>query len=338
MGRSLYSYNKLKGTARYYPDDFHSLTYISSTPHNQNQPTNKSIVSAGAIWHTLKVMQELRRPDMESNWQQFTNSQAIAWKTGTSYGLKDAWAIGMNDNYVVGVWLGNADGEGRPELTGVSKAAPLMFRIFEVLDGSATFPMPVADMEMMRICRQSGMIASDICPDTNIRPIARAAAHSQNCQVHKIIFFDSLEKYQVNASCYPVNKIVKKPWFILPPSQAWYYKKFNIDYVDPPRLLPECQVMAEGVLEMIYPKGFTKVYVPIEIDGSPGKVVFSAAHRDPNATVYWYLDKEYLGETINAHQLGVFPSPGRHKLLLVDNLGVEITVEFDAINEKNKSN
>ena len=118
-------------------------------------------------------MQQLRRPDAESNWQQFANSQSIAWKTGTSYGLKDAWAIGLNSRYAVGVWIGNADGEGRPELTGVQAAAPLMFRIFETMDGEAIFQMPVADMIMMRICRQSGSKASDICPETEMKPISK---------------------------------------------------------------------------------------------------------------------------------------------------------------------
>jgi len=335
--RSLQTYNSLKGTKRYYSDDFKTLTYLSTISETQKAPVEKNLISAGAIWHTLKALQELRRPDVESNWQQFSNSRAIAWKTGTSFGLKDAWAIGLNDNYAVGVWLGNADGEGRPELTGVTMAAPLMFRIFEVLDGAATFPMPVADMEMMRICKQSGMKASDICPDTELKPIAKSAGQTQNCQAHRYLYLDETGKYAVNASCYPVQNMVKKPWFILPPSQAWYYRKYNIDYIDPPELKPECQSMSDGMLEMIYPTGFTKVYVPIEIDGKPGKVIFEAAHRSPNTTVYWYLDDEYLGETTNSHQMGLYPPAGSHTLHLVDDQGIEISVKFDAINEKKPS-
>jgi len=337
LERSLQTYIALKGTKRYYSDDFRTLTYISKKSETPNAPVEKSLISAGAIWHTLKALQELRRPDIESNWQQFSNNRAIAWKTGTSFGLKDAWAIGLNDNYVVGVWLGNADGEGRPELTGVTVAAPLMFRIFEVLDGAATFPMPMADMEMMRICRQSGMKASDICPDTELKPIAKSAVQTQNCQAHRYLYLDESTKYIVNASCYPVQNMVKKPWFILPPSQAWYYRKYNIDYIDPPELKPECQSMSDGMLEMIYPTGFTKVYVPIEIDGKPGKVIFEAAHRSPNTTVYWYLDDEYLGETTNSHQMGLYPPAGNHTLHLVDDQGIEIAVKFDAINEKKPS-
>ncbi len=335
--RNLQNYNNLMGNKRYYTHDFRRLTYVFEKSEKRNEPVETGRISAGAIWHTLKAMQELRRPDAESNWQQFTNSRAIAWKTGTSYGLKDAWAIGLNDEFVVGVWLGNADGEGRPELIGVATAAPLMFRIFETLDGSATFTMPVADMEMMRICRQSGMKAGDICPDTELKPIARSAGQTQSCQAHKHLYLDESEKYSVNASCYPVQKMVKKPWFILPPSQAWYYRKYNFDYIDPPELMPECQSMSDGMLEMIYPAGFTKVYVPIEIDGKSGKVIFEAAHRSPNATIYWYLDEMFLGETTNSHQMGLFPSAGSHVLHLVDDQGIEVSVKFDAINEKRPS-
>jgi len=334
MARNLKSFNSNKGEMRYEGNNFRSLNYLLSTNSANAEKSKESMVSASACWHMLKAMQELRRPDVESNWQQFGNSQSVAWKTGTSYGHKDAWAIGLNSEYVVGVWLGNADGEGRPDLTGVIAAAPLMFRIFETLDGEAIFQMPIADMEMIRICRQSGNKASDHCTEIDLLPISRNAKATPACKHHKLIHLDESDSYQVSSICYPVTKMHEKAWFILPPAQAWYYKKFNSNYSEPPDYLAECNPASSESIEMIYPKTFTKVFVPIEIDGKPGKVIFEAAHRNPEAKVFWYLDDTYVGETKQLHQMGLFPNAGSHQLSLVDEHGRELSVDFEAVNKR----
>lgn len=332
MARTLQSFNENKGQYRYDLSDFQPLTY-NADAETKSEKTQEYMISAGAAWHTLKAMQMLRRPDAESNWQQFSNSQSIAWKTGTSYGHKDAWAIGLNSTYVVGVWIGNADGEGRPDLTGVAAAAPLMFSIFDILGGNANFPMPVADMEMMSVCKQSGQRAGTNCPDAEVAPLAKSTLKTPSCHYHRLLHLDESEKYMVNSMCYPVHKMVTKPWFILPPAQAWFYKKYNSDFSLPPDCRDDCNTQAKGHMEMIYPRNFTKVFVPVEIDGQQGKVVFEAAHQNPEMKVFWYLNDEFIGETIRSHQLGLFPLAGTHLLSLVDEQGRELSVPFEAIND-----
>lgn len=331
--RNLQQYNLNKGAMRYNLNTFHPLSYFPQKV-SDSELTSDYHISAGASWHTLKAMQMLRRPDEESGWQQFSNSRSIAWKTGTSYGHKDAWAIGLNDKYVVGIWVGNADGEGRPDLTGVITAAPLMFRVFELLKGDATFPIPMANMDFVKICSQSGQKASSICTDVSLQPLAKSAMNTQECFYHKHIHMDENESYMVNSICYPVNKMVTKSWFILPPSQARFYKKYNSDFNLPPDYKDDCSAMAEGILEMIYPRKFTKIFVPVEIDGDKGKVVFEAAHQNPEARIFWYLDSRFIGETKNHHQMGLFPDAGPHLLSLVDEQGREINLPFEATNDR----
>jgi penicillin-binding protein 1C len=333
LARTLYTYNESKGLNRYDVSNFSRLDYHLNSKI-KSEKTSEYRLSAGAAWHTLKAMQMLRRPDAESNWQQFSNSQSIAWKTGTSFGHKDAWAIGLNSDFVVGVWIGNADGEGRPDLTGVAAAAPLMFGIFEVLGGNANFPMPVADMEMVSVCKQSGQKASTICPETELLPMAKNAVKASSCAYHRQLHLDATRKYMVNSMCYPVHEMVTMPWFILPPAQAWFYKRFNADFSLPPEYKDDCNAQAKGQMEMIYPRNFTKVFVPVEIDGQQGKVVFEAAHQNPEVRIFWYLNDEYIGETFRIHQLGLFPLAGTHLLSLVDEFGRELSVPFEAINDR----
>ena len=112
-------------------------------------------------------MSTLNRPEEEADWQQFESMKRIAWKTGTSYGGRDAWAIGTTPRYVVGVWAGNASGEGRPGLTGVGNAAPVLFDLFSLLPGGEWFDLPYDETLPMAICRNCGHKASPYCEQTD---------------------------------------------------------------------------------------------------------------------------------------------------------------------------
>ena len=93
-------------------------------------------IGPGAAWLTLNALLEVNRPDAEAHWKNFASAQRIAWKTGTSFGQRDGWAIGSTARYTVAVWVGNATGEGRADLTGAGGAAPIMFSIFNRLGPS----------------------------------------------------------------------------------------------------------------------------------------------------------------------------------------------------------
>ena len=86
------------------------------------------LLSRGACYLVLNTLRDLSRPGIEFYWHQFQNQWPIAWKTGTSYGYRDAWAVGVSPQWTIAVWVGNFTGEGVPELTGSRCAAPLFFR------------------------------------------------------------------------------------------------------------------------------------------------------------------------------------------------------------------
>ena len=98
-------------------------------------------------------MLEVIRPGDESNWKVFSSARKVAWKTGTSFGYRDAWAIGITPEYVVSVWVGNATGEGRPGIIGVKAAAPILFDIYNLLPSTSWFKEPVNDFKTFSICK-----------------------------------------------------------------------------------------------------------------------------------------------------------------------------------------
>ena len=167
LARQLNHYRLYNG--RYNPMDIRPLTTHTYTRPDSiknifdKRLKNTSILSYASIWFTLEAMSELNRPEEEADWQQFSSMKRIAWKTGTSYGGRDAWAIGVTPRYVVGVWVGNANGEGRSGLTGVGYAAPILFDIFSLLPDSPWFDMPYDEVEKIPVCHQSGHKASPLC-------------------------------------------------------------------------------------------------------------------------------------------------------------------------------
>ena len=307
-----------------------------------NQPTkklssaqSKKEFSIASIWTMLEAMKGLHRPEDFAGWEQFRSSTPISWKTGTSFGFRDAWAIGLNGQYAVGVWVGNADGEGRPGLVGGKAAAPLMFELFEQLENDRFNDVPTSETQVFKICQESGQKANPYCENVEQVSLPIPIENSTPCPYHRLIHLDQTGSFQVNSSCYDVNKMTHKSWFVLPPVQAWYYRQYNTNYQSPPKFLASCDRSSKSTtLEMIYPKPNAKVYIPKELDGTYGQTIFEAAHNDSKEIIYWHLDGIYLGSTERVHQLGLFTTPGKHKLRLLDGQGQELNFNFEVMGEE----
>ncbi len=278
--------------------------------------------SSASVWLTLKALADVNRPEEEEGWRLFASSRQIAWKTGTSFGFRDAWAIGLTPEYLVGVWAGNADGEGRPGLTGVSAASPLLFSVFRLLPATDTwFTTPYDDMEIVEVCRQSGHRASPACPQKDSVMVSRAGLRTDPCPYHRIVHLDESGRYRVNASCCDPARMQPESWFVLPPAWAWYYRSHEPSYRDLPPWLPGCAGDGDLAMQFIFPSGDKTVFLPRDLSGQPGRVVFEAAHSNSSAVIYWHLDGEYAGSTKDLHKLSLAPAPGKHTLTLIDEFG-----------------
>ncbi|MGX5690232.1 penicillin-binding protein 1C [Arcticibacter tournemirensis] len=321
---------------------WHAPRYIADS-QDKNHVSNESamLLDRGAIWNTFEAMNEVMRPGEEQLWQQFDSSQKIAWKTGTSFGFRDAWAIGLSTKYVVAVWAGNADGEGRPGLTGIDAAAPVLFDIFRLLPSSAGkwFTMPAADMVKIDACAESGFRASELCVHKQAEFVPKAGLKAPVCPYHRLIHLDKNEKWQVTDDCVQPSDMVHKAWFVLPPAMEYYYQNKDFRYKPLPPFRPGCvgsDASASSPMEMIYPKDNARIYVPYELSGARGQVIFNAAHRKAGETIYWHLDDEYIGSTGNLHQLALNPAAGRHTITLIDMEGNRLEQTFTILDkEKN---
>jgi penicillin-binding protein 1C len=329
--------NHYTTTTKYSDSDWRNPTYQqSSVAPSEFEKFGK--LSAASIYFTFQAMNEVMRPGEELLWKQFSSSQQIAWKTGTSFGFRDGWAIGVTPRYVVAVWAGNADGEGRPGLTGIDAAAPIMFDIFRLLPPSESwFKAPSGELTDIDICMQSGFRASDLCTSHKKMAMPLSCLKAPVCSYHKLIHLDRFSKWQVTSDCEQPSMMTHKSYFVLPPAMEYYFKTKNYSYQSLPAFRADCSGTGNftNPMELIYPKHNAKIYVPLEIDGKRGQVIFNAAHRRSGETIYWHLDDRYVSSTKELHQIALNPMPGKHSITLVDKEGNRISQSFIIIGKEN---
>lgn len=259
-----------------------------------------------ALWHTFETLKGLGRPD-EIDLRMVRSVRKAAWKTGTSWGFRDAWAVGVTPEYAVGVWAGNADGSSAQDLVGARTAGPVLFDILSLLpqkQSSGDYaaggwflpPMSYEGIEA-EVCPQSGHLRGMYCPQADTLLLPKASMNSAPCPYHK------------------------GEGFALPPAMEWYYRKNHPDY-------SAASAKSGHSMEFISPGDGSHLRLPRQLEGSKGQVVFNLAHRKTGIAVWWHLDGEYIGQTTGIHQKQFSPSPGWHSLTVVDAEGSTASIRF----------
>lgn len=318
---------------QYYKGEYERLRVWTDRPviAGEKCRAEDAQLKASAVWLTLKALQEVERPEMEAGWKNFVSAMNFSWKTGTSFGFRDAWAVGVNEEYVVGVWVGNADGEGRPGLVGTRAAAPILFEVASLLREGGSFRAPEEEMERVVVCHRSGYRASSVCDETDTVDVCVAGLRTAVCPYHRLVNLDEGGQWQVGSDCEAVHRMRVTPWFVLPPVQEWYYCRTHTDYRKLPPFRAGCSGGAVDVMEMIYPQRGTRIFIPRGFGGKQERVVLEAAHRLPSAVVYWDVDGKYLGSTEGTHQMEVHLPEGRHVLVLTDDAGNILRQVFSVV-------
>jgi len=315
--------------------DWFMPKYTKSKSNNPKPQTpNPKHFDYPSLWHTFNAMNEVMRPGEEGLWNLFSSAQRIAWKTGTSFGFRDGWAIGLTTKYCVVIWMGNTDGEGRPGLTGINTAAPLLFDIFRLLPASSWFELPASGFVYLPVCKRSGFKAGMDCAEADTVMVSEAAVIATTCPYCRTIHLDKTGANRVTESCESPPDMQHRSWFVLPPTMEYYYRAKNPGYQLLPSYKPGCITDAAKTLDIIYPDEGAKIYIPLEITGEKGNVIFKATHRNAAEKLFWHLDDQFISATEQFHQLSLNPSPGKHKLTIIDKEGNSATRNFEILQKE----
>ena len=290
----------------------------------------KNIVHSTTAYHMFEAMTGLKRPNEDHFWESFESSGKFAWKTGTSFGNRDAWAIGVCPKYTIGVWVGNSDGEARPDIIGSSLAGPILFDVVHGLDDVTEFQEPLKEMQEMVLCKKSGMKSNYACSEKIVSYLSPSLDQTSVCNFHEKIHLDSSKSYRVTNDCYPDARDTS--WFVVSPKQALYLKRFDPTYQAIPPVHMDCiQSKDDQQLDIVYPQEKSSFAIPKNLKNQKESIVCEVAHQSPNTRVYWHLNDEYLGMTEEFHKISINSGIGRHKLYVIDEHGRYDETVFEII-------
>ena len=313
-----------KGLARRYqgfPDPFAELRITSQ---EKSEPM-KVQLGDFAVDHTIRAMANLEKPRDEQGWERLRPSEDVAWKTGTSYGHRDAWTIGFNKRYLVAVWLGNEDAEGRAGLTGISVAAPLFFDII----GDLNSPGLLREFHYnnrIRSCAFTGRRAGLLCDSTIWLYVNQISHKWRNCEAHKIGVVRDNRYYPPNC----LRDIQEfDTFFVLPTLEESFYKRIKSDYYVLPPIYLECRQEEDSrTLQFVYPFENASIFLPLESNSKRRSLLAQVAIGGETEQLFWYLDDQFLGTTSDTHEMACKPTPGQHKLTVVHENGQRISTDF----------
>lgn len=319
----------------YLKNDFRSVsTNYSEVEELSKASDHAPVFQASAIYLTLQAMAGLQRPAEETGWEHFSSSRQVAWKTGTSYGFRDAWSIGVTPEYIVAVWVGNATGEGRPGIIGGTTAAPIMFELFNLLPPTSRFQIPFDDLIQIPVCSQSGHRAGQHCEPVDSIFIPATHKKTEPCPYHKLIHLTDDGRYQTRLDCEPTGNLRSESRFVLTPVVEWFYKTRHPEYRPLPPFKADCETNESyNPIDFIYPPQNATVYVPTGFDGQLSRIVLKTVHRNPDATLYWHFNGNFLGITQAPHQFEVLPISGLNTISVVDDEGNRLTRKMHCASE-----
>ncbi len=265
-----------------------------------------------------------QRPDFPTAFESTMNLPKIAWKTGTSYGHRDAWCVGYSPTFTIGVWLGNFDGKGSPRLSGADAATPILFALFNALTTQGThewFTRPKG-MKTREVCALSGHPVSSHCPtrkrDVYIAGVSRVGV----CTIHKRVYIDKATGHSVCSHCWNAEtnmSVILEEW---PATAATWLAENGFAVPVFPVHNPLCTGTLAGAAPIILSPAKDTVYhirdgVPLEHQ----KILLSASISNRTQQLFWFLDGELIFKGRAGQPVFLTPVKGQHVLTCIDGEG-----------------
>jgi penicillin-binding protein 1C len=303
----------------------------AATLLNLPEQTGVRLLSPEASYLLADILVDLRRPDLPESWRASVTSFPVAWKTGTSYGRRDAWAVGYTRDYTVGVWAGNCSGEGSVDIVGASMAAPVMFDVFRGIVNDPDRPWFEAPplVGTRQVCAVSGQPAGNFCDETVTESFLIGRSPSATCSVHRPIFVDKRSGLRLRASCTDSREYYRPVVEVWPPRIASWLVNNGRSKPLPP-YDPGCMAFKGGDRPSIISPENGSIFelteaVPVEYQ----KIRLEASIPSGDGIVHWFLDGRHLAEVQAGEEMFLVPTPGRHKLLCLDASGRSSTSVFE---------
>ncbi len=313
------AYSSLANYGNYQP-----ISYKKAT-----QPTVKNtiVLDSATCYILANILSGMQRPDLPNNFEFTYKLPKIAWKTGTSFGKRDAWAIGYNPQYTVGVWLGNFSGEGMPNISGAAVATPLLFQIFNTISTEKKwFQMPKSYM-YRQVCSITGLSKSAECPTVELDAFVDKSLPKTKCNHYKKVWVNQAETISYCTKC--INHADAKQYSILnePAAFTLFMNQKGIYSQSIPVHNPNCQSISyNNTLKITTPTANGVYYV----ESQKNQTIKCEAEVD-NSTkwLYWYHNGNFLGQFNIANPPFIKPTVGNNIISCTNPFGKSTKISFE---------
>ena len=289
------------------------------------------LFSAASTFMIHEILSSISRPDLPNHYQNTYRAPRIAWKTGTSYGRRDAWSIGYSKNYTVGVWVGNFDGTGIAELTGTDIATPLLFQLFNAIDYNASrnwFAQP-KELSFRYVCPESGLPYGDLCEHQVMDYFIPNTSPSQKCEHLTYRFVSPDESCSYCEKCLPLSGYKKKAYPNLSSELVAFYKKEHLPFTETPEHNPACEYTLQGKAPEIISPIHKKEYLIEKL--SPSEIMLKSSCPSDVKKVHWYINNKYYKEARNGEAIFFTPEEGLVHLSCSDDKGNNTSITITVV-------
>ncbi|NML66455.1 penicillin-binding protein 1C [Hymenobacter sp. RP-2-7] len=293
------------------------------------------LLSEGAAFLITDILAQRTRPDLPLDAAATRHLPRIAWKTGTSYGRRDAWSIGYNQEYTIGVWLGNFDGRGSPALTGADVASPLLFALFNTLSYNtpATWYAPPASVDFRLVCAATGQVPGAHCPDQLLDYYLLGASGGQRCQHQQEVLVSADGAMCYCRACVPATGFRRALYPRLPPEVLAFRESQGLPTRRLPPHNPACRLVqasateagagAAPALAITSPAAHAEYVLSA---GEPQRLLLSCAAPAEVRQVYWYVNDRFVQAAPAAGRVFFRPPLGEVKISCADDHGRNVDV------------
>lgn len=279
------------------------------------------LLSPAASYMITDILSTVNRPDFPLNWQATEHMPKIAWKTGTSYGRKDAWSIGYNKEYTVGVWVGNFSGTGVPELSGAGTATPLLFKIFNTIDydANSAWYEPPKECALRQVCSETGLPPGPYCTNLITDYFIPLLSSTTSCSHLEEVKISADGHFSYCHVCAPPTGYIKKMYKALLPEMQAYYDDNRLAYDRIPTHNLECEKVFTGDGPSITsPVNGTEYFINKK---EPEPLQLTANTASDVTKVYWYINNKFYKVAPARNKQFFVPDEGRVKISCTDDKG-----------------
>jgi len=308
---------------------YQELNWLNDENKSQKADTNKILLSEESTFMISEMMTKLERPDLPTSWRNTKSLPKIAWKTGTSYGRKDAWSIGFNDKYTVGVWVGNFSGEGVASMTGAKNATPILFNIFKAIDKehSRSWLKKPKELDIRLVCSKSGNIPSENCKNEIFDYFIPLVSNNSKCKHLSKVYISENDSFSYCMDCRPISGYKTKWQANHSPEIIAFYDRENIGYEKLPTHNPNCEhVHEKGSPIIVSPKNGTTYYID---KNYPEEIMLRCQANKDATKIFWYIDDVFYKSCLKSETLFFKPKEGQIKISCSDDLGRNTNLWFD---------